>query len=241
MGRRSGGSRRRFGDHHRNVQGGAARAAVFGVSDGLVSNVSLILGVAGAGADADVVRVAGLAGLLAGAFSMAAGEYISVKAHSELLQRELSRERRQHEEDPDREQLELAEIFEERGLSEESAATVAAQIMRDPEAAIEVHAREEMGIDPSQLGSPGQASLSSFGAFAAGAAVPLLPWAVLGGTAAVAVSIVVGAAAALGVGWTMGVITERPRWFAALRQLAIGAAAGAVTYGVGAVLGVQAG
>ena len=229
----------RYGEHHRDIQGGTARAAVFGISDGLVTNVSLILGMAGAAVEPEIVRVAGLAGLLAGAFSMAAGEYISMTAQSELMQRELSRERREQRENPELEEEELASIYQSRGLDPESARNVAEQVMQDPDVAVEVHAREEMGIDPDQLGAPGLAAVSSFGAFAVGAIIPLVPWFFLQDTAAVVTSIVLAAITALSIGAVIGLMTERSPMFSAVRQLTIGAIAGAVTYGVGIILGVQ--
>ena len=139
---------------HRNVQGGTARAAVFGVSDGLVSNVALILGIAGASTDPTFVRVAGVTGLLAGAISMAAGEYVSLKARAELVERELAIERASIAENPEAETAELAAIYVERGLTPEQAKVVAAELMSDPEVALDVHARQELGVDPTQLGSP---------------------------------------------------------------------------------------
>ena len=186
--------------HHRNVQGGAARAAVFGVSDGLVTNVSLILGVAGAQTGASYVRLAGFAGLLAGAFSMAAGEYVSMSAQRELLTRELEVERRALTLAPQAEHEELAQIYERRGLTPEAASYLADMMMRTPEMALEAHAREEIGIDPSGLGSPYPAAASSLASFSVGAAVPLLPWLFLAGAAAVAVSVIVVALSSLVIG-----------------------------------------
>src|SRR5688572_7453438 len=133
--------------HHRNIQGGTARAAVFGVSDGLVSNIALVLGMAGAGPAAGVVRLAGLVGLLGGAFSMAAGEYVSMKAQSELLQRELDIERVEIIHRPESERRELAQIYRGRGVDAEVADRLAAEMMSDPDLALETHAREELGID----------------------------------------------------------------------------------------------
>jgi VIT1/CCC1 family predicted Fe2+/Mn2+ transporter len=225
--------------HHRDVQGGAARAAVFGVSDGLVTNVSLILGMAGASVEPEIVRLAGLAGLLAGAFSMAAGEYISMTAQAELLQRELEVERRALEENPEGEHEELARLYRERGVDHQTAGSMASQVMSNPPLALEVHAREEMGIDPRQLGSPTAAALSSFVAFSAGAIVPLVPWFFTGGDTGVGLSVLLGSLAAAAIGATIGVMTERPPLLTALRQVAIGALAGAVTYGVGSLLGVK--
>src|SRR4051795_10557080 len=185
--------------HHRDVQGGAARAAVFGVSDGLVSNVSLILGVAGAVATTDpgIVRLAGVAGLVAGAFSMAAGEYVSMRAQTELLERELEIERREIHRRPENERRELAAIYRSRGAESGTADKLAREMMRDPELALETHAREELGIDPASLGSPVRAAVSSFVAFGIGAVVPLIPWFFTAGYAAVVASVIVGSIAAL--------------------------------------------
>lgn len=225
--------------HHRDVQGGAIRAAVFGVSDGLVTNVSLILGITGAAADPGVVRLAGLAGLVAGAFSMAAGEYVSMAAQRELLERELDLERRSLAADPAFEAKELASIYEARGIPTETAQELSKELMKEPDIALETHALEELGVNPRELGSPTAAALSSFLAFTAGALIPLVPWFFTEGTTAVLVSVILGAIASLAIGSVIGVSTGRGPVRSALRQLLIGAAAGAVTYGVGAVLGVQ--
>jgi len=225
--------------HHRNVQGGAARAAVFGISDGLVSNVSLILGVAGANPASGVVRLAGLAGLLGGAFSMAAGEYISMRAQSELMERELDLERTEIHRRPEGERRELAHIYEIRGIDPGVAHELATEMMRDPEVALDTHAREELGITPSSLGSPIQAALSSFTAFALGALAPLIPWFFATGTAAILASVTVGVIAALGVGAALARFTGRAVVFSALRQLGISAVAAAVTYSIGKAVGIS--
>ncbi|MDP9070643.1 MAG: VIT1/CCC1 transporter family protein [Actinomycetota bacterium] len=224
--------------HHRKVQGGAARAAVFGISDGLVSNVSLILGVAGANPAPGVVRLAGLAGLVGGAFSMAAGEYVSMRAQTELLERELEMERVELRRSPENERRELAAIYQSRGVAPDIADELAAQMMRDPELALETHAREELGIDPEELGSPVQASVSSFLAFAFGAVLPLIPWFVTRGTAGTIGSVVVGALAAVAIGVALAAFTGRSAVRSALRQLAIAAAAAGVTFAVGNAVGV---
>lgn len=224
---------------HRNVQGGAIRAAIFGISDGLVTNVSLILGVAGAAADPGVIRLAGLAGLAAGAFSMAAGEYVSMSAQKELLERELEVERRSLATRPTFERRELASIYEERGVSPDTAAELSAEMMREPKLALETHAREELGVNPRELGSPIAAAVSSFFAFALGAVIPLVPWFFVRGTTAILISVVLGALTALAIGAAIGVSTGRGPLRSAVRQLLLGAAAGGVTYGIGAVLGVQ--
>ena len=226
--------------HHRDITGGAARAAVFGVSDGLVSNVGLILGVAGANASAEVVRIAGLAGLVAGAVSMAAGEYNSMRVQKELFQRELDMERREITRNPHVETVELALIYQSRGMDPDSARELAEATMTDPEQALQVHAREELGIDPSDLGSPMQAAVSSFLAFTVGAIVPLVPWLFGGGTAAKVASLVLALVAASIVGVIVSRFTERNRVQTILRQIAFTAVPAAITYAIGSALGVSA-
>jgi vacuolar iron transporter family protein len=227
--------------HHRNVQGGSARAAVFGVSDGLVTNVALILGIAGAHPSGGVVRLAGVAGLVAGAFSMAAGEYVSMRAQTELFERELALESHEIRTRPEGERRELVRIYESRGVEPEVAGHLASEMMRTPELALETHAREELGINPRALGSPVKAAVSSFGTFALGALVPLIPWLVTRGTAAVVASVVAAGVAALAVGAALAAFTRRPWWWSSLRQLAISAVAAAVTYGVGTAVGLSSG
>jgi VIT1/CCC1 family predicted Fe2+/Mn2+ transporter len=224
--------------HHRDIAGGAARAAVFGINDGLVSNVALILAMAGAGSSGTVVRLAGLAGLIAGAVSMASGEYVSMTAQRELLQRELEVERRELRRRPQMEETELAQIYMSRGVEPEMARELAGHMMRDPDIALETHAREELGIDPTALGSPLGAAVSSFVAFALGALLPLLPWLVAAGTSALGASIAIGALAALGVGAGLARFTGRSHTFAALRQLGFVAIAAGVTYGIGSLFDV---
>ncbi|MGH9081460.1 MAG: VIT1/CCC1 transporter family protein [Acidimicrobiales bacterium] len=227
-----------FEHHHRDLRGGGARAAVFGVSDGLVSNVALILGMAGAHASAGAVRLAGLAGLIGGAFSMAAGEYVSMRAQSELMQRELDVERQAIHHDPEDERKELAAIYEGRGLDSGLAQELSVKMMRSPELALETHAREELGIDPEQTGKPVEAAISSFVSFALGAVIPLLPWLVTGGTVATRWSMVLGALAALAVGAALAHFTGRWWLWSALRQLVISAIAAAITYSIGHVVGL---
>ncbi len=225
--------------HHRNLQGGGPRAAVFGVSDGLVTNVSLILGVAGAHPGGGVVRLVGLAGLVAGAFSMGAGELVSMQAQRELLQRELDVERDALAESPQGESAELTAIYERRGLDPELAREVVDEVMSDPDRALEAHAREELGINPDELGAPWQAAVASFIGFAIGALLPLLPWLFGSGTAALWASVAIGAIAAAGVGALVGLLTERSVLRAAGRQLLIAAVAAGVTYGIGRLVGVS--
>jgi VIT1/CCC1 family predicted Fe2+/Mn2+ transporter len=225
--------------HHRDVQGGAARAAVFGISDGLLTNVSLILGVAGANFSPGVVRLTGLAGLVAGAFSMATGEYVSMSAQSELLQHELDLERTEIARHPEAETRELVALYARRGVAEEDAQRIATALMRDPEVALQVHAAEELGVHPEKTGSPVQAAVSSFISFGLGAIIPLLPWFFTGGATAVIASIGLGALSSLAIGVTIAVFTGRSRLRSALRQLGMGTLAAGVTYGVGTVVGAH--
>ncbi len=224
--------------HHRDIQGGTARAAVFGVSDGLVSNVSLILGIAGAGPAPGVVRLAGLAGLVAGAVSMAAGEYVSMRAQTELFERELEMERVELKRNPHVELVELSQIYASRGINPDLARSMAQDIMADPERALDAHAREELGINPNALGSPVRAAGSSFVAFAVGAVVPLLPWFFAQGTVAVAMSILLGALAATAVGVALARFTGRSPVRSAARQLAIAVIAAGITFAIGKAVGV---
>jgi len=225
--------------HHRDIRGGAARAAVFGVSDGLVTNVSLILGVAGAHPGPGIVRLAGLSGLVAGAWSMAAGEFVSMRAQTELLQRELDVERRELARNPRSEQRELAKIYESRGMEPDAAHDMAEQMMRDPDTALETHAREELGIDPEALGSPVQASVSSFISFAFGAVIPLVPWFVSQGGAAEVASVLLGMVMAVAIGLALSFFTGRSKLRTVARQVAISASAAAVTFGIGSAVGVS--
>ena len=222
---------------HRDVQGGAARAAVFGISDGLVSNVALILGIAGASTDPTFVRVAGVSGLLAGAISMAAGEYVSLRAQAELVERELEIERRSIAENPEAETAELAAIYRERGLDPDHADQVAEGLMADPEVALDVHAREELGVNPTQLGNPMVASASSFGSFALGAFVPLVPWLGGGGNNAVWASVILGLSVAALVGAVLARLTERSVVRTVARQLLVVGGACGATYLIGTALG----
>ena len=226
-------------DHHRDVQGGTLRASVFGASDGLVSNALLILGVAGADVSPSTVRVTGFVGLLAGAISMAAGEYVSLKAQRDLVESEISRERIAHREEPDHEIEELAELYVSRGLSPEQATMIAATLMENPDVALEVHTREELGVAPGELGSPTQAAGSSFAAFTVGAFVPLIPWFFTSGGTAVWLSLLFAAIAAGLIGVTLARLTRQPPLRIAARQILIAAGAAVVTYGIGSVVGVE--
>src|SRR5262245_6659884 len=218
---------------------GALRAAIFGVNDGLVSNLSRSFGVAGAGVDNDVVIVAGVAGLLAGAFSMAAGEYISVRTQREVYERLIHLEAHEIGSDPEAERLELAEIYVNRGLSRDLAERLATELMRDPEMALETHAREELGLDREGLGSPLAAAGSSFATFALGAFLPLVPFLIWSGNPAVVASAILSGMALFGVGAAISSLTGRPWLLSGLRMLAVGAAAAAVTFVVGKLLDVS--
>lgn len=228
-----------YDHHHRSVGSGGARAAVFGASDGLVSNTALILGVAAADPAPDVVLLAGVAGLLAGAFSMAVGEYVSMRAQAELYERELEVERQAQIDNPALETLELVKIYESRGIEPELAAELAEAVMEDPDLALEVHAREELGIDPDDLGSPYTAAGASFVAFGIGAILPLLPFFFASGGAAVLVAIGLAVVGAVALGALVGFFSGRSMLFCAARQLVLAAAAASVTYGIGSILGVN--
>jgi vacuolar iron transporter family protein len=222
---------------HRDVSGGWLRPAVFGAMDGLVTNLSLISGVSGGQGAPHLIILTGLAGLAAGAFSMAAGEYVSVSSQNELVQAEVSKERHELEHNPDAERAELAGIFIQRGVEPDLAAQVAGQISAHPEEALLVHVREELGVDHQDLPSPVFAAGASLLTFALGALIPLLPY--LAGLSSLATALGLGAAAALGGGALVSWITDRPLHRGALRQLLLAAAATALTYGIGSLVGVS--
>ncbi len=226
-------------DHHRDVAAGSARATVFGVMDGLVSNVGLILGFAGANPAPSVVRLAGIAGLIAGAVSMAAGEYNSMRAQTELFEAELELERTELSRNAHFEQLELAQIYESRGVPPEDAQHLAATMMRNPELALRTHAREELGIDPDATGSPVKASVSSFFAFVVGAFVPLVPWFFLSGTAAIVASVLFGLVGAAIVGIVLANFTGRSKVKTAGRHVIISVVAAGIGYAVGSLVGIS--
>jgi VIT1/CCC1 family predicted Fe2+/Mn2+ transporter len=225
---------------HRQVAGGLARAAVFGINDGLVSNVSLILGFAGSGADASIVRLAGLAGAIAGGISMAAGEWISISAQNELVEREVAVERRELAGNAAAETAELASMYESHGIAPDTARAAAEDVMLSPEVALRVHTREEMGIDPHDLPSAFQAAVISFVCFMFGALLPVIPW-FMGATgfAPAAVSVVIGVVAAGFVGAAIARFAERSMPKSVFRQIAIVLVACAVTYSIGELVGVN--
>ena len=222
-------------EHHRDVTGGWLRPAVFGVMDGLVSNTALIAGVAGGGAAPRAVALAGLAGLVAGAFSMATGEYVSVASQAELTRAEIEIEKAELARVPEEEQAELALAYIKRGVDPDTAAEVARQLSLDPEQAWRVHAREELGVDPDDLPSPWLAAGSSFGAFTIGALVPLLPY-VLGLTSLL-VPVLLALLALFAAGALVSRFTNRTALYSGGRQLLLGGAAAAVTFGIGTAVG----
>jgi vacuolar iron transporter family protein len=224
---------------HRGDRSGALRAGVFGVSDGLVSNTALVMGFAGSGASHSATLLAGVAGLLAGSFSMAAGEYISMSSQREMYEREIALERAELEEKPEEERAELELIYRAKGLPREDAARLAERIMGDKEVALDTLAREELGLDPDQLGSPWTAAVSSLLAFAAGAFVVVLPYLAGSGLAALLVAVLLALAAMFAVGATIGALNGRSAVKMGLRQMVVGAMAGAVTFGVGHLIGAS--
>lgn len=227
---------------HRALRsGGNLRAAVFGVNDGLVSNASLILGIAGAQSDPKFVLLAGVAGLAAGAFSMAAGEYVSVRSQRELYEHQIGLERDELAQYPEAEAEELALIYAAKGLPKRDASRLAKKIVADPDHALDTLAREELGLDPSALGSPWGAAIASFAAFAAGALVPLAPYLAGTGAHAFTLSLATSAVALFAIGMLLSLFTGRRAWYSGFRMLAIGAAAGGVTYALGRALGVAIG
>ena len=224
---------------HRSVSGGLARAAVFGISDGLVSNVSLVLGFAGSGVSANVVRLAGIAGAIAGAASMAAGEWVSVSAQNELITREIEIERRELKNNTAAETAELAKIYESHGIEPERAAAAAADVMRRPESALAVHAREELGVDPGDLPSPFMAAVLSLVCFILGALLPVVPWYIGSGGAAKIASLLIGVVAAAVVGSVIGRFAETSKVRSAVRQTVILIVATGVTYLIGLLFDVS--
>jgi vacuolar iron transporter family protein len=227
-----------IGHEHSDVTGGWLRPAVFGAMDGLVSNVALIAGVAGGtSGGSKAVVLAGLAGLSAGAFSMAVGEYTSVASQSEAAAREIAKERTEIESNNAAETIELAGMYTKKGVDRELALEVARQIHRDVDTAVSVHAKEEFGIDPDDLASPMVAAVSSFVSFAVGALVPLLPY-LLGGTA-LWPALLLTFLALFACGAVVTQLTVRPWWYGGSRQMLLGAAAAGLTYLVGNLVGAS--
>ncbi len=227
---------------HRGLGGvGNLRAAVFGVNDGLVSNASLIFGVAGANSSASAVLLAGIAGLAAGAFAMAAGEYVSVRSQRELFEYQIGLERDELAEYPEAEAQELALIYGAKGMPVGEANRLAKKLVSDPERALDTLAREELGLNPAELGSPWGAAISSFLSFAIGAAIPLLPFVLGAGTRALPIAATMTAAALFTVGATLSLFTGRGALASGARMLLLGGLAAAVTFGVGHLAGVAVG
>jgi VIT1/CCC1 family predicted Fe2+/Mn2+ transporter len=228
----------RLEGRHRAVGGNALRAAVLGANDGLCSNLSLVMGVAGAAADAQVILVTGLAGLLAGACSMALGEWVSVTSSRELAQREIRIEASELAEDPEGEGEELKLIYEAKGLSSGEADTMVHHLLTDRSTALDALTREELGIEPSELGgSAWEAAASSFLLFGVGAIVPILPFLVTRGNPAVVSSGAVSGLALFGIGAAITLFTGMPVWRSGGRQLLLGLAAAGVTFGLGKLIG----
>jgi vacuolar iron transporter family protein len=222
---------------HRGDRSGGLRAAVFGVSDGLVSNAALVMGFAGSGAPRTAILLAGIAGLLAGAFSMAAGEYVSMSSQREMYEREISLEAQEIEEKPEEERAELVLLYRAKGLDRAEAELLADRIMADPDVALDTLAREELGLDPDELGSPWTAAMSSLLAFAVGAFVVVLPYLFTGGAVALYVAIGLVAVALFAVGAGIGVLNGRSFLRSGVRQLVAGGMAAAVVFGVGHLIG----
>jgi len=227
------------GGRHRGVSGGNLRAAVFGVNDGLVSNTSLIMGVAGAAPDPHIVLLSGIAGLLAGAFSMAAGEYISMRSQREMYEYQIALEREELAEYPEEEAEELALIYAARGMDLKEARQMTAQLIQNPDHALDVLAREELGLNPEDLGSPWGAAISSFLAFAGGAVIPLAPFLLLRGSLAVPAAAAFATVCLFVVGTLLSLFTGRNAWWGGLRMALIGISAGALTFAIGRLLGVS--
>ena len=225
--------------HRKSARSGTLRAVIFGVSDGLVSNLSLVMGVAGASqSHPSFVVLAGVAGLLAGAFSMAAGEYISMQSQRELFERQIALERAEMQAMPEEEEAELAAAYRAKGFARDEAARIAHRLFQDPEAALDILVREELGLDPDELGSPWGAAIGSMISFAIGAAIPVIPFLFGGGVVLTAISLGASLVALFAVGAGVSVLTGRGLVFSGFRQLGIGLGAAIVTYLIGSIIGV---
>ncbi len=224
---------------HFTSRGGSLRAAVFGVNDGLVSNFSLVMGFAGAEAKPEYILLAGVAGLLAGSFSMAAGEYVSMSAQRELFEQQIAMEKQELEMSPKEEEEELSLIYQAKGIPEKEAAALARRIIENPKTAVDTLAREELGLDPSELGSPWRAAMSSFFAFVMGAFVPVAPYLITSDLSAFVASALLSFFALFAVGALLSIFTARGPILSGLRMLGIGLLASAITYAAGWLLGVS--
>ncbi|WP_328339005.1 VIT1/CCC1 transporter family protein [Micromonospora sp. NBC_00421] len=225
--------------HHADVSGGWLRPAVFGAMDGLVTNIALIAGVGGGGVSAHSIVLTGTAGLVAGAISMGLGEYTSVRSANEQVAAEVAKERRELERHPEAEARELADAWVARGLPRDLANQVAEAVRRNPEEALRVHVREELGVDPDDQPSPWAAAVSSFLCFSVGALIPLLSY--LLGFTSLALALAVGGVGLVVAGAVVARFTHRPWWIGGLRQLLLGAAAAGATYLIGMLIGIQGG
>jgi vacuolar iron transporter family protein len=226
------------GDHHHSdVSGGWLRAAVFGAMDGLVTNIALVAGVGGGGGDRQMIILTGMAGLVAGAFSMALGEFASVGTQNDAVANEVAIERAEIRRHPAAEQAELADMYREMGLSQQTAEAVAGEVHADPELAVKVHIVQELGVDPDEQPSPWTAAFSSFGCFAVGGIIPLITF--LLGSGSLPLGLLVGAVGLIAVGALTARFTTRPWWLAGLRQLMFGVIAAGATYLVGWLIGVN--
>src|SRR5918995_4809631 len=224
---------------HLASRGGSLRAAVFGINDGLLSNFSLVMGFAGAEAKPEYIVLAGVAGLLAGSFSMAAGEYVSMRVQREVFEQQITMEKQELEMSPKEEEEELSLIYQAKGIPEREAAMLARRIISNPKTAIDTLAREELGLNPSELGSPWTAALSSFLAFILGALIPVLPYLFSSGQVAWFASGLLSCLGLLGVGAIISIFTAKGPWISGLRMLGIGLLASAITYGAGRLFGVS--
>ena len=224
---------------HFTSRGGSLRAAVFGINDGLLSNFSLVMGFAGAEAKPEYILLAGVAGLLAGSFSMAAGEYVSMSAQREVFEQQIAMEKQELEMSPKEEEEELSLIYQAKGVPEQEAAQLARRIIQNPKTAIDTLAREELGLDPSELGSPWTAAMSSFLAFVIGAFVPVAPYLLTSGVVAWLASASLSCLALFGVGALLSIFTARGPFVSGARMLVIGLVVSAITYCVGWLLGVS--
>ena len=228
----------RIETRHRSLGGGnALRAAVLGANDGLVSNLALVAGIAGAGPGRDTILLAGAAGLIAGASSMALGEWISVTSSREAAEAQIEAEREELRLDPDAERDELALIYQAKGLPQAEAEALANVLLKDPEHALATLAREELGIVPEELGAPWAAATTSFVLFGIGAVIPVLPFVIAEGTPAILASAAASGLGLFGLGAGITLLTGRSLWRSGMRQMALGMAAAALTYGVGSLIG----
>jgi len=226
---------------HRGDSAGSLRAAIFGLNDGLVSNFSLIMGVAGAGVPRSGILITGLAGMLAGAFSMAAGEYVSVRSQRELFEHEIAREEEELITAPEEERKELELIYRAKGIPRETAVELSAKILENPESALDTLAREELGLAPDSLGSPWKVAFSSFLAFFCGAVLPIFPFFFLAGNSGVWVSAVISGLFLFLVGAGLSLFTGRSAWYSGFRMLFIGTVVAVITNSLGRLLGVAIG